>query len=62
MNYICYGSPISAAKDFMEDYLRESEVVYPSAEVLANGTAYAYLSEEITRFVENLYQEATKIK
>ena len=62
MNYICYGSPISAAKDFMDDYLRESEVVYPSAEVLANGTAYAYLSEEITRFVENLYQEATKIK
>jgi len=46
----------------MDDYLRESEVVYPSEEVLANGTAYAYLSEEITRFVENLYQEATKIK
>jgi len=62
MNYICYGSPISAAKEYMDDYLRESEVVYPSEEVLANGTAYAYLSEEITRFVENLYQEATKIK
>ena len=62
MNYICYGSPISAAKDYMDDYLRESEVVYPSAEVLAKGTAYAYLSEEITRFVENLYQEATKIQ
>ena len=62
MNYICYASPISAAKDFMDDYLRESEVVYPRAEVLAKGTAYAYLSEEITRFVENLYQEATKIK
>ena len=62
MNYICYGSPISAAKEFMDDYLRESEVVYPSADVLSNGTAYAYLSEEITRLVENLYQEATKIK
>ena len=62
MNYICYGSPISAAKDFMDDYLRDSEVVYPSEEVLKNGTSYAYLSEEISRFVENLYQEATKIK
>ena len=62
MNYICYASPISAAKDYMDDYLCESEVVYPSEEVLSNGTAYAYLSEEITRFVENLYQEATKIK
>ena len=62
MNYICYGSPISAAKDYMDDYLRDSLVVYPSEEVLKNGTSYAYLSEEISRFVENLYQEATKIK
>jgi len=61
MDYICYASPISAAKDYMEDYLKESEVVYPSAEVLEKGTAYAYLSEEISRYVESLYQEATKI-
>ena len=62
MDYICYASPISAAKDYMEDYLKESEVVYPSEEVLKRGTAYAYLSEEITRYVENLYQSATKLK
>ena len=61
MDYICYGSPISAAKDYMEDYLRESEVVYPSAEVLTKGTAYAYLSEELSRYMESLYQEATKL-
>ena len=61
MDYICYASPISAAKDYMEDYLKESEVVYPSAEVLERGTAYAYLSEEISRYVESLYQAATNI-
>ncbi|MBQ2786077.1 MAG: extracellular solute-binding protein [Oscillospiraceae bacterium] len=61
MDYICYASPISAAKDYMEDYLKESEVVYPSEEVLKRGTAYAYLSEEISRYVEGLYQEATKL-
>ena len=61
MDYICYASPVSAAKDYMEDYLRESEVVYPSEEVLAKGTAYAFLSEEISRYVENLYQKATKV-
>ena len=61
MDYICYASPISAAKDYMEDYLKESEVVYPSEEVLERGTAYAYLSEEISRYVESLYQAATKI-
>jgi spermidine/putrescine transport system substrate-binding protein len=61
MNYICYGSPISAAKEYMDDYLRDSTVVYPDAEVLKNGTAYAYLGEEITRYVESLYQAATKL-
>ncbi len=61
MDYICYASPISAARDYMEEYLAESEIVYPSEEVLAKGTAYAYLSEEITRYVEGLYQSATKL-
>ena len=61
MDYICYASPVSAAKDYMEDYLAESEVVYPSEEVLSNGTAYAFLSEEISRYVESLYQKATKL-
>ena len=61
MDYICYGSPISAAKDYMEDYLAESEVVYPSEEVLSKGSAYAFLSEEISRYVESLYQQSTKL-
>ena len=60
MDYICYGSPISEAKEYMEDYLAESEIVYPSEEVLSKGTSYAYLSEETSRFVEGLYQQATK--
>ena len=60
MDYICYGSPISEAKAYMEDYLAESEIVYPSEEVLAKGTSYAYLSEEVSRYVESLYQQATK--
>ncbi len=60
MDYICYASPISAAREYMEDYLAESEIVYPSEEVLAKGTSYAYLSESTTRLVEGLYQQATK--
>ena len=61
MDYICYGSPISEAREYMEEYLAESEIVYPSEEVLKKGTAYAYLSEKISRYVENLYQKATKL-
>jgi spermidine/putrescine-binding protein len=60
MDYICYGSPISAARDYMEDYLAESPIVYPDQSVLDKGTSYAYLSEETSRFVEGLYQSATK--
>ena len=61
MNYICYGSPISAAKEYMDDYLRESEVVYPDVQVLEKGTSFAFLPEEVSRQVEDLYQKATKI-
>ena len=61
MDYICYASPVSEARNYMEEYLAESEIIYPSEEVLASGSAYAYLSEEISRYVENLYQLATKI-
>ena len=57
MNYICYGSPISAAKDFMDDYLATSDVVYPDESVLANGTSYDYLPLEISRLVEKLFME-----
>ena len=60
MNYICYGSPISDAREYMDDYLANSDIVYPSKDVLAKGTSYAYLSEETSRFVEGLYQSATK--
>ena len=60
MDYICYGSPISEAREYMEEYLAESEIVYPDESILEKGTAYAYLSEEISRYVEGLYQSATK--
>ena len=57
MNYICYASPISDAKDFMDDYLATSDVVYPDESVLANGTSYDYLPLEISRVVEKLFME-----
>ena len=60
MDYICYASPISEAREYMEDYLAESDIVYPDEAVLEKGTSYAYLSEEISRYVEGLYQSATK--
>ncbi len=61
MDYICYASPVSAAKEHMEDYLAQSDVVYPEASVLEKGTSFGYLPEETSRYVESLYQKATKV-
>ena len=55
MDYICYASPISEAKEYMEEYLAESEVIYPDEEVLAAGTNYQFLPSEISRHVESLF-------
>ncbi len=57
MDYICYGSPIEGAQAYMDPALAESTVIYPPAEVLANGSSYAFLPEEITRMVEQMFLE-----
>ena len=57
MDYICYASPISAAKEFMDESLSTSEVVYPSQEIQSHGSSYSYLPEDISRFVESLFME-----
>ena len=57
MDYICYASPIEGATEYMEEYLAESEVIYPPEEVLAKGTSYAYQPEDIIRYVENLFMQ-----
>ena len=57
MDYICYASPMSEARNYMEDYIAQSEVVYPSDEVLTHGTSYRYLPDEITRLMETLFMQ-----
>ena len=57
MDWICYSTPIIAAKEYMDPDAVSSPVSYPADEVLANGTSYAYLPEEISRFVEGLFME-----
>ena len=61
MNALGYSTPITAAKEYMDPEMVESELAYPSEEILANATSYAYLPEEVVQLVETLFQEATKL-
>ena len=61
LGYLGYSTPISAAKAYMDPEMASSELAYPSEEVLRNATSYSYLPESVTRFVEALFQEATKL-
>ena len=57
MDWICYSTPLSAAKDYMDPETVSDPVSYPSDEILANGSSYAFLPEEISRYVESLFME-----
>jgi len=57
MDWICYGTPLSAAKEYMDPETVADPVSYPADEILINGSSYAYLPEETSRFVESLFME-----
>ena len=57
MDYICYASPIEGARDHMDEYLAESEVIYPDDSVLEKGSSFLYLPPETNRLMDNLFME-----
>jgi len=57
MDWICYSTPLTAAKEYMDPEMVSDPVAYPSDEVLANGVSYSYLPEDISRYVEGLFME-----
>ena len=57
MDWVCYSTPLSAAKEYLDPETVADPVSYPPEEVLSNGSSYAYLPEEITRYVEGLFMD-----
>ena len=57
MDWICYSTPLSAAKEYMDPEVIADPVAYPSDEILANGVSFAFLPEDISRYVEGLFME-----
>ena len=57
MDWVSYSTPISAAKNYMDEEVTSNPVAYPSDDILKNGVSFAFLPEEISRYVEGLFME-----
>ncbi len=57
MDWICYGTPISAAKEFMDPEVVGSEISYPSEEIMDMGRDYIALPATVSRFMEELWMD-----
>ena len=55
MDWICYSTPISAAKEYMDPEVAYDPVSYPDDAVLDNGTGYLSLPRQTTRYMDNLF-------
>ncbi len=55
--YIGYSTPISAAKDLMDEEIVSNEIAYPSSEILANSETFRNLSNETNKLLDDLWIE-----
>ena len=54
-DYICYSTPISEARALIDPEMAESEIAYPSDEVLAKTEVYKNLSDEANQLMDDLW-------
>lgn len=57
MDYIAYSTPISAAKEYMDEELAESEILFPSEELLAKAQSFQALPLDSTQLLNDLWLE-----
>lgn len=55
LEYLGYSTPISAAKEFMDPEIAESEIAYPSQEILARGESFSALPTEVSQLMDSLW-------
>ena len=55
MDWIGYGTPESAAKEFIDPEMTSSTVAYPSDEVLSKGTSFLFLPADVNQRMEELW-------
>ena len=57
MDWICYGTPISEAKEYMDPEVVNDPIAYPSEEVWNRGQDYIALPRSTTRLMEELFMQ-----
>ena len=57
MDWICYGTPISEAKEYMDPEVVNDPVAYPSEETWDHGKDYVALPRSTTRLMESLFMQ-----
>ena len=57
LEYLGYSAPESAAKEYMDPEIAESEIAYPSAEVLSRTENFLYLPAETNQLMDSLWLE-----
>ena len=55
MEWVCYSTPISEARQYLDPEVAQSEVSYPDEEKLIKASSYSFLNPETTRLVEALF-------
>lgn len=55
LEYLGYSTPISAAKEYMDESVTQSDIAYPDEETLALGQSFSALSQEGTQQMNALW-------
>ena len=55
MEWVCYSTPISAAREYLDPEVASNEIAYPAEDKLFKATSYSFLNPETTRLVEALF-------
>ncbi len=55
--YICYSTPMSAARELLSDDMRYSEIAYPDAEVIERFESFINLPKETNELIIRLWSD-----
>ena len=57
MDWVGYSTPISEAKNYMDEETANDPVAYPDEETLSKGQSFLFLPPEVSRYVESLFMK-----